>query len=138
MKRPLFFLIGIAMVFGLAACVAAPPVDVTRQMLSDRFGHQSIDTVLLAWGPPTSETHLTNGARMAVYTRTVVYDYGSWDQSAYGCKASFLAPPPDFKIESVSLDGDDYDCQELSLGHTGSAVYVRPRTYFSFSTLHGF
>jgi hypothetical protein len=111
----------------LAACVSTPPIESSRQMLMEKFGNQSIDNLLLAWGPPIAETHLTNGTRVVSYTYTDIYDIDAWNQSNYSCKAIFLAPPKAFKISSVSLEGEDYECHELALGHTGISSVVSPR-----------
>jgi hypothetical protein len=111
----------------LSACANAPPTESSRQMLQEKFGNQSIDRLLTAWGPPMGETHLTDGTRLVMYTYTDIYDLDAWNQSTYTCKASFLAPPPSFKITKVKLEGDDYECHELSLGHTGASSVISPR-----------
>lgn len=137
MKKSLVLLAGAAMLSVLASCMTAPPVDASRQMLWERFGNQSIDNVLLAWGPPMAEARLTNGTRMITYTRTVIYE-GGVRQNAYGCKASFLAPPPDYKVDNVSMDGNSYDCQELAFGRMGITVYPAPYPVFPYRPYYGY
>lgn len=118
----------------LTACATAPPVENSRQMLWQKFGNQPLDNLLLAWGPPTAETKLTNGARMVTYSYTYISDFGYYDQYMYRCKASFLAPPPAYKIDNVSLDGDPNECSELAQGRTGIATNIplRPSFYMGF------
>jgi hypothetical protein len=119
----------------LASCAGAPDVSISRQMLWQEFGDKPLDNLLVAWGPPSAETHLTTGARMVTYVRTVVYNNGWYDESSYGCKASFLAPTPDFTIKNVSLDGNDEECAELAQGHIGTSIYPAPHVGAFFGAL---
>jgi hypothetical protein len=128
MKKFLFA----ALVFALAGCASAPPTTVSRQDLWNKYGNQPIDSILLAWGPPQSETHLTDGSRLVSYSRSTVTDFGYYDQNTYSCKANFLAPPPSYKITNVGLDGADFECAELAEGRTGIATVPAPRPTFYF------
>jgi len=107
-------------------------------MLWDKFGHHSLDDLLLAWGPPTAETTLTTGARMVTYTRAVIQNGGGVDTSDYNCKASFLAPAPSYKIENVSLDGNAGACSELASGHTGTTIYSAPPQPIFFAPVRAY
>jgi hypothetical protein len=124
-KRFLRWLVAAPLVFGLATC-ATQPVDQSRQALWQRFANHPIDEVVLAWGAPQSETRLTDGTRVLTYrrTRTLWRDFG-YGNLNYGdtveCDASFLAPPPDFKVKNISMDGDAFQCADMARGASGVA-----------------
>jgi hypothetical protein len=120
----------------LTACAMSPPVGTSWSYLQQQFGNQSIDNLLTTWGPPQAETRLTNGTRLVGYTYMDVYDYNSWDQVAYGCRATFTAPPPSFKITKITLEGDDDECYQLSLGHFGVSTVVSPEASYVFFDVH--
>ena len=104
----------------LSGCVTAPTVDTSRQALWTKYGNHPLDDVLLAWGPPTAETKLATNARLATYEHVVFYRDSSF---SYQCRATFLAPPPSFKVTNIALDGDPTECYELSLGNTRTDGY---------------
>lgn len=119
-------------VLALAACAMSPPVETSRNYLQQKYGNQPIDNLLTAWGPPQAETRLTDGTRIVSYAYTDIYDFNSWDQVAYGCRATFTAPSPSFKITKITLDGDDDECYELSLGHFGVSTVVSPQASHAY------
>ncbi len=116
-----FLLICIA---GLFSCTPPPPVNESREVLWKEYAHQSIDKVILAWGPPAAETKLTNGSRMLTYNHATTYDALSPYERTSGCEVSFLAPPPHYHIENISMKGEAFECHQLALGRTG--VMARP------------
>lgn len=107
----------------LVSCVTTPPTPVSesRDELWEKFGNEPIDALLMAWGAPAGETYLTDHARLVTYRHTTIYDSQSLYEHAVGCDASFLARPPDYKIENIRLDGDPYECRLLVQGRTGEA-----------------
>ncbi|MGE3622632.1 MAG: hypothetical protein AB7H77_01985 [Bdellovibrionales bacterium] len=116
----------IVLILGLAGCATAPPVAETRQMLWDKWGNQPLDSLLLAWGPPMTETRLTDGKRLVSWSYTHIYNPNYYDETIYGCKTSFLAAPPKYLIENVSLDGSDYSCEQLANGRSGVSFASAP------------
>jgi hypothetical protein len=106
----------------LSACTPAPPVEQSRGVLWQRYAHQPIDKLLLAWGAPAAETKLTDGSRLVSYRRAVTFDAASPYENTSGCEASFLAPPPGFTIENVALKGNPAECFALAQNGPG---YVR-------------
>jgi hypothetical protein len=112
----------------LSGCTPPPPVEQSRAQVWQRFAHHSIDDVMLAWGPPSAESKLTNGSRMLTYRRGVTYDAGSSYASTNGCEATFLAPPPHFKVENVAMTGNGFQCADLARAGPGFTAhpYVPP------------
>lgn len=112
----------------LAACTPPPPVGQSRAVLWQRFGHHSIDEVLLAWGAPVAETKLTNGSRLVTYRHGTTYDAASPYEFSNGCQASFLAPPPRYTIDNVAMTGNPLECYLLTTQGPGYAshAYVPP------------
>jgi len=99
----------------MAACTPPPPVNNSREILWQQFGHKSIDTLLMGWGAPAGETRLTNGSRMVSYHHSTTYDSGG----SAGCEVTFLAPPPAYHIEDISMTGSASECARLAQGQRG-------------------
>ena len=133
MIRPFFFTALAAA--SLAACgPPPPPVEASREVLWQQYGHQSIDKLLLSWGAPIQETHLTDGSRMVTYKHMTIFEADSPYERRSGCEVNFLAPPPKFLIENISMEGDMRECQLLSQGRRGYTRYVyvpQPSPYYS-------
>ena len=108
-----------------SACAPVPDTHASQEALWQQFGNQPVDTLLLAWGAPMAETHLTDGSRLISYQHTTTYE-GSGAQS--GCKVSFLAKPPQFVINNVALEGDANECYLLSQGRIGDNRIARSPT----------
>jgi len=111
-----------------SACTPPPPVNASRDVLWEKFGHHSVDDILLGWGSPAAESKLTNGSRLLTYRRAVTYDAASPYERTSGCEVSFLAPPPHFTVNNISMTGDAYECAQLAKAGPGYArnVYVPP------------
>lgn len=118
--------------FLLIACTPAPPLEHSRNILWQRYGHHSIDDVLLDWGTPAQETKLTNGARLVAYNRTFTYDAASPYENTAGCEVTYLAPKPDFTIENIAIRGDPSECAVLAKNGPGygHSVYVPPPGFY--------
>jgi len=101
------------------ACAEVPPVAQSREALWSRFGNQPVDNLLMTWGAPSSETHLTDGSRLLTYEYNTIYDAASPYERRSGCKVSFLAHPPKFLIGNIALEGSANECHQLALGRTG-------------------
>ena len=112
----------------LAGCTPPPPVVDSREILWQRFGHHPLDELIMAWGTPAGETHLSNGSRMVTYRHATIYDAASPYERGVSCDVSFLAASPKFRIEDISMEGDAYECNLLAQGRLGIArnVYVPP------------
>jgi hypothetical protein len=125
-----FFLIAASLTL-LAGCTPPPPVEQSRTLLWQRYGHHSIDEILLAWNAPARETRLTGGSRLLTYTRAFTFDAASPYEQTTGCEASFIAPPPHFTIENIALKGDALECARLAQNGPGYArsVYIAPGFY---------
>src|SRR5690349_13194136 len=104
---------------GLTSCTQAPPVSSSQDALWQKFGHQSIDTILLAWGSPAAETRLTDGSRMVTYRHTTLLDAYSPYARSTGCEVTFLAKSPAYRVENIAMKGDAAECQLLAGGRTG-------------------
>jgi hypothetical protein len=113
--RYLLFLPAILAVFG---CASAPTVEASREVLWQQFGDKPVDALIMAWGAPTSETALTDGARVLEYSRATIYDDFS-SQRSVSCKVTFMAKPPAFLVRDVALQGVPSECSQLAKGHTG-------------------
>ena len=120
------YFVSLLAVFALAACTPAPPVDQSREMLWNQFGNQPVDALLMSWGAPMSETHLTDGSRMVVYQHSTTYDAQSSYERQSGCKVSFLAQAPHYRISNIAMEGDAGECRMLSQGSTGNVRLSAP------------
>jgi hypothetical protein len=134
MKRFAFLIF----VLCLAGCETAPPIATSRQMLWQQFGTRSLYDLFNAWGPPPADIHLANGTRVVIYTYAAVYDINPYKQSAYGCKASYLAAPSTFEIEDITLDGYARECDRLVRGHIGMTSYISPQGSLFSGAYQGF
>ena len=117
----------------LASCTPIPAVSDSREVLWGQFGNQPVDGLLLAWGPPLAETHLTDGSRLLSYQHSTTYEAQSPYERQAACKASFLAKAPQYRIADVALEGDMNECRLLSQGHTGDNRIVAvptPNVYY--------
>lgn len=108
--------------FGLAGCTPAPAVDVSREQLWSEFGGQPIDKVLLAWGAPAKETHLTDGSRLITYQHSTIYDAQTSYQQSNGCEVSFVAKPSQFVINDIAMQGAPNECHLLAMGRVGNVI----------------
>ncbi len=115
-------------ILALSACTPPPPVNQSRDVLWEKYAHHSVDEILLSWGAPAAETKLTNGSRLVTYRHATTYDAASPYERSNGCEVSFLAPPPHFKVENISMTGDGFECAQLAKSGPGYArnVYVAP------------
>ncbi|MDE3015703.1 MAG: hypothetical protein KGI29_02115 [Pseudomonadota bacterium] len=115
---------------GLSACAAlqAPPVIQSRAALWQRYGHQPLDALIMAWGAPSAETRLTDGSRLLTYRRTTTYDAESPQEIISDCEAVFLAKAPRYRISNVAMRGDPYECELLAEGKPGEVrhIYIPP------------
>jgi hypothetical protein len=125
MRFSLFIFTGL---LTLGACTPPPPIPQSRDEIWQKFAHHSVDEILLSWGSPAAESKLTNGSRLLTYRRTVTFDAASPYERTSGCEASFLASPPHFRIENVSMNGDAFECAQFAAHGPGYArnMYVAP------------
>ena len=101
------------------SCAPIPGVTQSREVLWNQFGNQPVDSLLLSWGTPLGETHLTDGSRMISYQHSTTYEAQSPYERAVGCKVSFLAKAPQFRIADIAMEGDAHECQLVAQGHLG-------------------
>ena len=111
--------ISIALISCLAACAHVPPLSDSREHVWQQFNNRRVDELLLAWGPPASDTQRPDGTRVLSYSYSNSYDYGTPKQRTYTCKATFYVVQPDMRIIDLSLAGPDYECAVLGHGYTG-------------------
>lgn len=109
--------ISFAILLTLTACAHVPPLSVSRDHVWQQFGGQRVDELLLAWGPPQSDTQRPEGTRVLSYTYSNAYDFGTPKQRTYTCKATFYVS--NMIITDLSLVGPDYECAVLGHGYTG-------------------
>jgi hypothetical protein len=121
----------------LAGCTPPPPIMDSREVLWQQFGNKPLDELLVAWGPPTKETTLTDGSRMVVYRRSVTYDAGSYSENFSGCEVTFLAKPRAFNIHDIAMEGDARLCQGLAQGQVGDERYARVDPWYPRSRFYG-
>jgi hypothetical protein len=109
-------------------CVPVAPVNQSQEILWNKFANQPLDNVLLAWGAPAAETHLTEGSRLVTYRHSTTYEALSPYEHTLGCEVSFLAKPPGYLIGNIAMQGDAYECSLLAQGQTGYRrdTYVPP------------
>ena len=105
-----------------AACAPVQAVETSRELLWERFGGHPVDELLLEWGAPAAETHLTDGSRLLKYHRILTYDAGSPYARTSGCEVSFLAGPPKFTIGNIAMEGSPSQCAQLAQGKTGEVA----------------
>lgn len=116
MRYPLILMAMIA----VSGCTPPPPVDASREALWSQFGGKPLDSLLLAWGAPERESHLTDGSRLVTYHHATIYD--SRYNGGNRCEVSFLAKAPAFKISDVAMNGAASDCDMLAKGRVGDVV----------------
>lgn len=103
----------------MSACTQAPPVHDSREILWQRFGNRKLDELLMAWGAPTRESHLTDGSRLLTYRHATVYVGRAAMENASSCEVSFLAALPSFRITDVAMQGTNNECHILAQGRIG-------------------
>ena len=129
-KKTHLISLGILLVFGLGGCVPVPEVPASREVLWGQFGGKPVDALLMTWGSPMGETHLTDGSRLIEYQHSTIYDAQSVSERRSGCKVSFLAKSPKFVISDVAMQGEPYECELLSQGKLGEArIMAAPAPY---------
>lgn len=119
-KLAYYFLVVMIPAIVTAGCVPVPAVEQSRDVLWSQYGNQPVDGLLLAWGTPVAETHLTNSGRMLSYEYNVVYDAQSTYEHTLGCKVTFLATPPKFLITNIAMEGSASECQQMAAGRRGT------------------
>ena len=114
----------------VSACTPTPTVAESRDRMWAQYNHQSVDALLLAFGPPVRESRLTDGSRLLTYEFNSIYDYGSPYERKSGCEATFMAKAPKYLLENIAMQGVPYECKMLADGNTGSARhdYLPPPT----------
>jgi len=70
-----------------------------------------------------AEQRRADGARIMSYTYSNMYGVGQKDQRSYSCTVTLIAPPPDYKISDVSMQGQDYECAVIAGGLTGQSGF---------------
>ena len=117
---------------GLTACTQAPPVTDSREVLWAQFGNQPLDEVLRAWGVPTKETHLSDGARLVTYRRSTSYESRFSSQQGAACEVSFMAKAPQFVIGDIAMQGAPNECRMLAKGRIGDVVVPAPEPMYPY------
>ncbi len=103
----------------LAACTPAPPVTDSREVLWRQFGGHPVDDVIMGWGAPTKESHLTDGSRLLTYRRSTIYDSQTPYEQESVCEVSFMAKAPKFMVADIAMQGSPNDCRLLAQGRIG-------------------
>lgn len=126
---------GLALVAG---CTPAPAVQDSREVLWRQYGHQPVDKLLLAWGAPTQETHMTDGSRLVMYQRSTLYESQSGYEHSSMCQVSFIAKAPEFLVSDVAMEGSPIECQALAQGRVGTVRVppVEPAYPYGYSYPH--
>lgn len=106
----------------LVACTPAPPVSDSREVLWQQFGNHPLDELLMAWGVPSKETHLSDGSRLVTFRRSTVYDSRSPYERSVACEVSFMAKGSAQKISDISMQGAPNECRLLALGRVGDVI----------------
>jgi hypothetical protein len=120
-RNPAFALLLIALA-ALSGCTPPPPVTDSREVLWRQWGGQPVDQLLLTWGTPNAETRLTDGSRLLKYRRSTTYDAQSYHEYMTSCEVSFLAKPPEFRINDIAMEGTSGECNLLAKGLVADVV----------------
>jgi hypothetical protein len=105
--------------WAVSCCAQVPPIPQSREALWQQFGQKPVDAVLMSWGAPAKETHLTDGSRLLTYRRSTIYDAQSPYEQVSACEVSFLAHPPAFNVDDIAMQGAANECHMLSEGRIG-------------------